>query len=111
MELFCKGHTCLFTCYLTPLSVRNGIGPAAYFVLKKQDWSCKVEKNNPFSTLDFKRGLVLQLPHKKPNVDYNLRIMWWTTKSKVTDFHITTIATERWNGRICVCSHNQVSEL
>jgi hypothetical protein len=32
--LFCKGHICLLTCYLTPLNAPNGTGHAGGFVSK-----------------------------------------------------------------------------
>jgi hypothetical protein len=33
-DLFCKGHICLLTYYLTPLSAPNGIGSVGGFVSK-----------------------------------------------------------------------------
>jgi hypothetical protein len=46
MTCFCKGHICLFTCYLISLSAPNKTGPAACFILKKQDQFYKVEKSD-----------------------------------------------------------------
>jgi hypothetical protein len=42
-DLFCKGHICLLTCYLTPLSAPNGTWPVGGFVLKYQDDFAKLE--------------------------------------------------------------------
>jgi hypothetical protein len=65
MTCFCKGHICLFTCYLISLSAPNKTGPAACFILKKQDQFCKVEKSDPLSELTCKIG-----PYRIRVLDY-----------------------------------------
>jgi hypothetical protein len=60
-----QGYNCLFHWDLTPLSPSNGIGDAACFVLKKQVWSCKVEKRGHILTLASKIGPLVQLLQRK----------------------------------------------
>jgi hypothetical protein len=48
---FYKGHTFLFICDLTSLSVLNGIGHVVSFSLKKVDRFCKALKSEAFLQL------------------------------------------------------------
>ena len=57
----CRGHFCLFSLYLTLLTLLHGTGASGTFRFKKQRQTCKVKKIGANLQLELKTRAVMQL--------------------------------------------------